>query len=167
MATDFAMYENIFPLKAPNDNTTTTVAATPFIDLATAIKCSILIQFGVVTSATPADALLINLECSTAASTTTGENIAFKYRYSGAVTANTWSAVTDATSTGISVASDAFDGLSYLIDIDPEVIVGVEDTKRYVRVIMTEEDAYSALNWSAVAFIKPRYHQTTMVSVTA
>lgn len=167
MATDFGMYENIFPLIAPKDNATATIAATPFIDLANAIKCSILIQFGVVTSSTASDVLVINLEASTAATTTAGENIAFKYRYSGAVTANTWSAVTDATSAGLSLASDAFDGLSYLIDINPEEIVAKEDSMRYVRVVMTEADAYSALNVSACAFIKPRYPQTTMVSATA
>ena len=166
MATDFAMYENIVPLIQPKDNTTTTIAATPFIDLATAIKCSILLQFGTVTSATAADALVICLEASTAATTTTGSNIAFKYRAASAPTANTWGAVTDATSAGLSLASDAFDNLSYLIDIDPEVIAETE-TRRYVRVVMTEADAYSALNVSAVAFIKPRFHQTTMVSATA
>lgn len=166
MAANYGMYENIMPLKAPVDNGATTVAATPFIDLKTAQECSIFLFFGVVTSATAADVLAINLEASTAATTTSGANIPFKYRYSGAVTANTWSAITDATSTGISVASDAFDGLMYQIIVDPRVIAEVDD-RRYVRVICTEADAYTVLLWSAFAVVEPRYAQTTMLSVTA
>jgi len=167
MANPFGMYENIFPLKAPVDNGAATIAATPFIDLKTALSCSILVQFGVVTSATAGDELMIYLEASTAATTTTGTNVPFKYRYSGAVTANTWSAVTDATSAGFSAgASSAFDGLSYLIHVDPDAIAETAD-KRYVRVVATEADAYTVLLWSAVAFIEPRYHQTTVTSVTA
>lgn len=167
MAAKLGFYENIFPLIAPKDNTSATIAATPFIDLATVLRGSVLVQFGVVTSATAADTLMIYLEASTAATTTSGTNIPFKYRYSGAPTANTWSAVADATSAGLSAgASDAFDNLSFLIDIDPDYIAEVE-TRRYVRVVMTEADAYSALNLSACAFLEQRYHQTTVTSATA
>ena len=166
MAANYGMYENIMPLVAPVDNGATTIAATPFIDLKTAQECSIFLFFGVVTSATATDELNINLEASTAATTTSGANIAFKYRLSGAVTANTWGAITDATSAGLSVASTAFDGLMYQIIVDPRVIAETDD-RRYVRVVCTEANAYTVLLWSAFAVVDPRYKLTTMQSVTA
>lgn len=168
MATKFGMYENIVPLLAPVDNTSSQLV-TPYLDLQSANRASFLIYFGVVTSATATDTLTITVEASTASTSNASEEaIAFQYRTSVAfATGNTWGAVTDATSAGFSMgASTVFDGFALQIDIDPQAVVAKKPDARYVRVIGTHADAYSALNVCAIGFIDPRYKQTTMIKAT-
>lgn len=165
MATYFSMYENIVPLVAPVDGTTGSPAS-PYMDLASANRASFLVYFGVVTSSTATDTLTVTLEASTASTSNAGEEaVAFSYRVSDtAAGGNTWGAVTAATSDGVSMgASTVFDGFALLIDVDPSAIVGKKPDARYVRVQLTPSAAYSAINYTVIGFIDPRYKQTTMI----
>ena len=167
MATKLGMYENIVPLLAPVDQSTANPAMSGYLDLANANRASILLMFGVVTSATAADTMLLQLECSTStASNATEEFVDFKYRISAATGTNTWGAVTDVTTAGVSLgASTVFDGMSIIIDIDPAVIQAKMADARYVRTVCTPQGdgAYTVILSSVVGFIDPKYKATTMI----
>ena len=166
MATDFVLYENIVPLVAPIDGTTTTPINGGYLDLQSANKASILVYFGVVTSSTATDTLTLTLEASTAStSNATEEAVPFSYRVSDtAAGGNTWGAITDATSDGFSMgASTVFDGFAVLVEIDPAAITAKKPDARWVRAVLTESAAYSVLLYTMIGFIKPRYKQTTMI----
>lgn len=168
MTTKFAMYENIVPLVAPVDGTTSS-PATPYLDLQSANRASFLIYFGVVTSSTATDTMTLTMEASTAStSNATEEAVAFQYRLSDAVAGgNTWGAVTDATSAGLDLgASTVFDGFAVLIDVDPAAITAKKPDARYVRLQLTPSAAYSAINYTVIGFIDPRYKATTMIKAT-
>lgn len=167
MASQLGFYENIVPLVAPIDGTTGSPAS-PYLDIQSANRASILVYFGVVTSTTATDTLTITLEASTASTSNAGEEaIPFLYRVSDTVAGgNTWGAVTAATSDGVSMgASTAFDGYAILIDVDPAAVAQKTDA-RWVRVQLTPSAAYSVLLYTVIGFIEPRYKMTTMVKAT-
>jgi hypothetical protein len=168
MSTHLGFYENIVPLVAPVDGTTGSPAS-GYLDLRTANRASIVIYFGVVTSSTATDTLTVTLEASTASTSNASEEaVAFTYRVSDtAAGGNTWGAATAATSAGVSMgASTVFDGYAIIVDIDPGAIVAVKPDARWVRVQLTPSGAYSAILYTIVGFIEPRYKGTTMVPVT-
>jgi hypothetical protein len=171
MATQFGMLENIVPLLAPVDLTSTNPVQSGYIDLANANRASFLVYFGVVTSATAADTMLLQVQCSTGTtSNATEEFIAFKYRLGATVSVgNDWGAVTDGTTAGVSLgASTVFDGYPLLIDVDPSVVAAKMADARYVRVVATPQGdgAYSAVLACIVGFVDPKYRQTTMQKLT-
>ena len=169
MTTKLGMYENIVPLLAPADQTTTTPVQGGYLDLQSANRASILILFGTVTSSTATDTCTVTLEASTAStSNATEEAVPFTYRVSDAIaTGNTWGAITDATSDGFSLgASTVFDNMAVIIDIDPQAIAAKKADARWVRAVLTESAAYSAMNVAMVGFIDPRYKQLTMVKAS-
>ena len=164
MSNVLGMYENIIPLVAPVDGTTSS-PATPYIDLKPGHHATFLVYFGVVTSDTATDTLTVTLEASTASTSDASEEaIPFNYRVSAAFAAgNTWGAVTAATSAGVSLgASTVFDGFMLLVDVDPSVVVGLKPDARYVRLQLTPSAAYSALNYCVIGYADARYKQTTM-----
>jgi len=168
MATKFGMYENVVPLLAPFDRAAT-LLETPYIDLQSANRASFLLYFGVVTSTTATDTLTLTMEASTASTSNASEEaVAFQYRTSAAfATGNTWSAVTDATSAGVSLgASTVFDGFAIQVDVDPAAICGKKPDARYVRLVGTHTDAYSVMLVTCVGFVDARYKQTTMIVAT-
>lgn len=169
MAAHFGMYENIVPLVAPVDGTTGNPIQGTYLDLQSANRASILVYFGVVTSSTATDTMTLTLEASTASTSNASEEaVAFDYRLSAAfATGNDWGAVTAATSAGLALgASTVFDGFMVQIDVDPAAITAKKPDARWVRAVLTPSDAYSAVNYSMVGFIDPRYKQTTMIKAT-
>lgn len=171
MATELGFYENIVPLVAPVDGATGDPLQTPYLDLQSANRASILVYFGVVTSTTATDTMLITLEASTASASNAGEEaVAFTYRLSDTVAGgNTWGAATEATSAGLDLgASTVFDGFALLIDIDPAAITAKKPDARWVRVIIDPQGngSYSVVLYTVIGFIKPRYKQTTMIKAT-
>jgi hypothetical protein len=92
MANPFVGYDNIVPLVAPVAGTTGTITS-PYVDLRNAQKASFLIAFGAITSTTTTDEMVITVECATAEGGAEAA-IAYRYRLSAAVGANTWGAVT-------------------------------------------------------------------------
>ena len=171
MATHSGMYENIVPLNAPIDLTTTNPVQSLYLDLRTANRASFLAYFGVVTSATAADTMLLQLQCSTSTtSNATEEFIDFSYRISAATPTNTWGAVTAGTSAGVSLgASDVFDGMAVLVDVDPSIVAAKMTDARYVRLVATPQGDgnYTAIVVSIVGIIDPRYKATTMVAASS
>ena len=168
MATAFGEYENIVPLLAPFDRAGT-LLETPYIDLQSANRASFLLYFGVVTSTTATDTLTLTMEASTASTSNASEEaIAFQYRLSAAfATGNTWGAVTDATSAGVSLgASTVFDGFMVMVDVDPAAVTAKKPDARYVRLVGTHTDAYSVMLVSCTGIVAPRYKQTTMIVAT-
>lgn len=169
MATALGLYENIVPLVAPVDGTTGNPIQGTYLDIASANRAAILVYFGVVTSATATDTMTLTLEASTASTSNASEEaIPFNYRVSAAfATGNTWGAVTAATSAGVALgASTVFDGFAVLIDIDPAAVVALKPDARWVRVVLSEDNAYSAVLYTMIGFINPRYKQTTMIAAT-
>jgi hypothetical protein len=171
MAAHLGMYENVVPLLAPVDQATANPGMSGYLDLANANRAGILVCFGVVTSATAADTMLLQLECSTSTtSNATEEFIDFKYRISAATGTGTWGAVTDVTTAGVSLgASTVFDGMSVLIDIDPSVVQAKMADARYVRAVWTPggDGAYTVILAAAIGFIDPKYKATTMIDATS
>jgi hypothetical protein len=168
MATKFGMYENIVPLFAPLDRAGT-LLETPYLDLQSANRASFLLYFGIVTSTTATDTLTLTMEASTASTSNASEEaVAFQYRVSAAfATGNTWGALTDATSAGVSLgASTVFDGFCIQVDVDPGAITAKKPDARWVRLVGTHTDAYSVMLVTCIGFVDSRYKQTTMIVAT-
>ena len=167
MTAPFLGYENIIPLVAPADSTTATVTS-PYMDLKNAQKASFLLVFGVITSTTTTDEMVVTLE---AASVEEGAEVALGYRYrlSAAVGANTWGAVTSCASTGFGMGADDSDNMCLLVDADPDEIAGHTADFRFARVVVTPSPAsqMEACIVAIVGLINPRYKQTTHISATA
>lgn len=161
MFNSFVGYTNIMPLIAPVD-IASTVTASPYVDLKGVHQCAFLVLTGLATSATLLDVEQITVEAATAADGTEAQ-IDFRYRKSGVVTANTWAAITAASV--ISVAASADDGLAYWIEVDVDGLAA--NDYRFVRVKLTDNPDMTAMLTSVVAFMNPRFHQTTFASATA
>jgi len=167
MNTQFGMLENVFPLLIPLDRTAT-AAATPYVDLKTVNSLSFLVYYGALTGASTGDAVTVTVECSsTSASSASEVAIAFKYRKSAATGTNTWGAVTDATSSGVTMAENADDNKALLIEVDPAVVAAAKSDARYVRLVLTPAGSYSASTGAVIGFIDPIYKQTTMISAAS
>lgn len=160
--------ENVVPLKAPVDSAGTAYA-TPYLDLKDALHATLFIYFGVVTAASADQNVVVTVEASTAAASNATEvAIAFKYRLSGATGANTWGAITSATSTGVSLDTTSVDGKMLAIDIDPAAIPSAhgQDDARFIRAVVGI-DAGGTVTLNAVwAVLDPAYPQLTHVSAT-
>lgn len=164
MGTQFVQYENVVPLIAPQD-ITTSATASPFVDLKTALKAAFEVFFGSITAASADQAITVTVEAATAAASGSEAAIAFSYRLSGAVGANSWGAVTAATSSGVSVATTDDNKILH-IEIDPAAVLAAKADARFVRVVITPDAGATATLVSAWALIDPVYKQTTMVSAT-
>lgn len=165
MANPFVQYDNIVPLVAPVAGTTGTITS-PYVDLRNAQKASFLIMFGAITSTTTTDEMLITVECATAEDGAEAA-IAYRYRISAAVGANTWGAVTTVTSAGVGLGADDSDDMTVWVEVDPDELA-VNDY-RYARFLATPDPAsqMEAYVISALAILETRYKQTTHVSATA
>jgi hypothetical protein len=158
----YVQYDNIIPLLEPKD-IATTVTASAYMDLKGANRAAFLIPFGAVTSAC-ADFEVVTVEAATAeggAETAIG----FTYRLSGALGANTWGAITTATTSGVSIDPANDDNKVLWIEIDPDALA-VNDY-RYVRVKLTDNTDMAACLVAVLGLISQRYRMTTMVTATA
>src|SRR5215207_6502654 len=114
----FAFGENILPLKVPVDSAGTAYA-TPYVNMVNQLHVTFLAYFGVITATSADQNIVVTVEASTAATSTTAVQIPFKYRVSGATGANTWGAITAATASGgISLDTTTEDNKLVLIDVD-------------------------------------------------
>ena len=154
-------YNNVVPLIQPVDGGTTDYV-TPYVNLKGAHKLAFLVQFGVTTPNATTDVIDVTVQAATAADGTEAE-VAYTYRKSSAVTANTWGAVTAATTAGIDLTDDD-EGMSLWIEVDPDAL-GASDYQ-FVRVAVAL-NAFTVCLVSAVAFLDSRYKMTTMISSTA
>jgi hypothetical protein len=165
MANPFIGYDNIVPLVAPVAGTTGTITS-PYVDLRNAQKSSFLVMFGAITSTTTTDEMVITVECATAEDGTEAA-IAYRYRISAAVGANTWGAVTSVAATGVGLGADDSDDMSVWVEVDPDELAA--NDYRYARVLATPSPAsqMEAYVISVCAIIEARYKQTTHISATA
>lgn len=164
MSNAMTQYLNIVPGLMPVD-IATVASATAWVDLSTANEVSFFLMCGAMTSVTTTDTNTITVECATTNASGAEEAVAFKYRLSGAVTANTWAAVADATSAGYVPTVATLGGMMLWVDVDPGVCAAKNTDIRWVRLAITPGDC--PINFVAAAtFVNPKYHQATMVSAT-
>lgn len=156
--------ENVVPLLAPQD-IVATATATPFLALKTIIDGILYLFFGSITAASADQAITVTLEAATAAASGSEAAIAFSYRLSGAVAANTWGAVTAATSAGVSIATTD-DNKMLAIQLDPAAIQGAKADATHVRAVITPDAGGTATLVAAWASFVPGYKQTTHISAT-
>ena len=161
MFNDSVQYNNVVPLIQPVDGGTTDYT-TPYINLQGAHRVAFLVQFGVTTPNATTDVIDVTVQGATAEGGTEGE-VAFTYRKSSAVTANTWGAVTAATTAGIDLTDDD-EGMSLWIEVDPQALAA--NDYKYVRLAVAL-NAFTACFHSEVAFLDTRYKMATMQSSTA
>jgi hypothetical protein len=155
---------NIVPLLAPVD-ITNVETRTNYVDLKYAQSVEFYVQFGLITSASATDDVLVFIEAATAVDGAEAAISGYTYRKSGAVGANTWGAITTETATGTTMASDADDGLALMIKVDPQALAASD--YRYARVFLSTPDDMTATLVGVTAFVKPRYTMTTHLSTTA
>ena len=161
---DFGYEHNIIPLKAPVDSAGTAFATT-WIDMKNANWLTLYDWCGVISAASADQPVLVTVECATAAASGAEVAIAFKYRMSGVAAANTWGAVTSATSTGASFGT-LDDGKIMRIDIDPAALEAALADARYVRLVQGI-DAGGTVTLNAIwADLTVKYAQVTHISAT-
>jgi hypothetical protein len=164
----FAFGENILPLKAPVDSAGTAYS-TPYVNMKDQLHVTFLCYFGVITATSADQNILVTVEASTAATSTTAVQIPFRYRVSGATGANTWGAITDATASGgISLDTTTEDAKMVLIDVDLpriEALHGQRDAKFLSVKVGIDAGGTVTLN-SVIALLEPAYPQATHLSAT-
>lgn len=159
----FVTCENFVPLVAPQD-IAANATATPFVSLKNALHGALYISFGSITAASADQSITVTLEAATAAASGSEVAIPFKYRLSGAVGSNTWGAITDATSSGMSVATTD-DNKMLAIEI-PGGLDSLLADATHVRAVITPNAGGTATLTNAFAVLEPRYAQLTHVSAT-
>lgn len=161
----FGIGENIVPLKAPVDSAGTAYA-TPFVDLKNALHATFFWFAGVVTAASADQNVIITMEAATAAASGSEVAIAFKYRLSGATGANSWGAITQTTTSGVSLDTTSVDGKMLLIDIDPAALEAALADARFVRMVVGIDAGGTVTLNAAWAELDPAYPQLTQLSAT-
>ena len=161
----FVTMENIVPLNAPVDSAGTAYA-TAFVDMKNALHATFLYFVGVMTAASADQNITVTMEAATAAASGSEVAIPFKYRVSGAVGANTWGAITDATTAGISIDTTGTEGVMYAIDIDPAALDGKLADARFVRMVVGIDAGGTVTLNAGWAVLDPRYPQLTHKSAT-
>jgi len=157
-------YENFVPQIAPIDAAANAKAG-QFIDLKAAHAVTFLAMFGNIAAASADQSVTLTVEAATAAASGSEAAIAFTYRQSGAVAANTWGAATAATSAGLAVLTTD-DGTNFLIELSAAEVAAAKADARWVRLVMTPDAGATATLYGAIAYVHPRYAQATMVSTT-
>lgn len=160
----FVVVENVVPLIAPQD-IAATATATPFVALKNALHATVFLQFGNIAAASADQAVTVTLEAATAAASGSEVALAFNYRLSGAVGANTWGAITAATTAGVSIATTD-DNKILAIDVP---LAGLDNSladASHIRAVVTPDAGGSATLVGAWAVLEPRYAQLTHKSAT-
>jgi hypothetical protein len=160
----FAQALNTLPLISPQD-TAATALASPFVKLGGSHGGTLFVHFGAITATSADQAILVTLEAATVGVSGGEAAVGFSYRLSGAVESNTWGAITAATTTGASIATDD-DNKMLAIDINPSELLAQKADATYVRVVVTPDAGGTVSLVSAFVQLEPRYSQATMVSAT-
>lgn len=161
----YIQYDNFAQGVQPAD-TTSAAVSTQWIDMRYAHEIAFLAMFGSVTGTSTIDNLTITVEASTVNASTSGTAVAFKYRVSGAVTANTWTAPADATASGYNAVLAAITGTSLLVEVDPAEVQAAKADARWLKLEITKSATITACVAGVAVITDPRYKQETMNSVT-
>lgn len=165
MANNFGQYLNVYPLISPIDTTTSAVDSA-FVDLAGSNNARIYVFFGSITASSTDDTITVTVEAATTTASGSEVAIAYNYRLSGAIGANTWGAITASGATGVAMALTDDDKI-LLIELDPAVVQATEDGSRYVRVTLTPTAGVTAAEIAAWAELDPQYKATTYVDASS
>lgn len=160
----YAQALNTVPLISPVDTVATAVAS-PFVKLGGAHGGTLFVFFGTISAASADQSVTVTLEAATTGASGSEAAVAFNYRLSGAVGANTWGAPTAATSAGVAIATDDDDKM-LMIDLEPAKFLAAKADCTHVRVVITPNAGGTATEVAAFAQLEPRYSQYTMVSAT-
>jgi len=160
----FVFGENIVPLVAPQD-IAAVATATPFVALKNALHATVFLYFGSITAASADQAITVTLEAATAAASGSEAAIAFNYRLSGAVGANTWGAISAATSSGVSIATTD-DNKILAIDVDFAGLDTELADASHIRAVVTPDAGGTATLLAGWVVLEPRYAQLTHKSAT-
>jgi hypothetical protein len=162
MFNNFVGYENIVPLLAPQD-ITTTVTPSGYMNLKGTHKAAFLVILGNIAS-TSADTMVITCTGATTDNGGTEAAIGFSYRISGALGANTWGAITSVTTTGLSLTLTS-DNMLVWIELDPSDLAAGD--YNYVKLLFTDTTDMDNCLVAVLGIVQPRYKMSTMQSVTA
>ena len=155
---------NTLPLLSPVD-TAAAAVATPFLKLGGAHGGTLFVHFGTITAASADQSVTVTLEAATTSASGSEAAVAFNYRLSGAVGANTWGSITTAATTGASIATTD-DGKMLAIDIDPAKFLAAKADCTHVRAVITPDAGGTVTMVSSFAQLEPRVSQAAMVSAT-
>lgn len=166
MISRFGQIVKSLPVLAPVD-IGATATKTAIVNLSGAHRATFSVQFGNIAAASADQSVTVTLLAATGAATTGATAIAFKYRLSGAVATDTLGSITDATSSGVAIATTD-DGKMLMIDVDPAVARSANTDKdcSYAYVLITPDVGGTATLVSARCDIEPRYAQNSMVSAS-
>lgn len=163
----FGVNTKFVMLTAPVD-AAATANKSAYVDLKNANWATFLVPFGVITATSADQAVIVTLECSTAAASNATEvQLPFKYRASAAVNTDTGlGAITSATAAGGASIATTDDAKLLLIDLDPAVIDGLLTDGRWVRVVVTPDAGASVTLVGVIAALDPMYPQLTQLSAS-
>ena len=152
---------SVIPLLGPVDNAATNTW-TAYVDLNLAHWVTFCVSFGSVSSAgTTCDDVLIQVVCSSLATTASVDAVSFQYRLSSAIGTDSWGTITAGTSDGCTVGP-LLDNKNLLIEVDPSVIAAVSAVKRFVALEFTPTTTSTFV--SVTAFLEPKYPGNTIPS---
>lgn len=156
---------NVVPLLEPKD-IAATATATPWVNLKGSVNATFELLFGSITAASADQAITVTVEAATAAASGSEVKVAFKYRLSGAVGANTMGAITDATAAAGASIGTTDDNKVVLIELDLNGLDAALADASHARVVITPDAGGTATLTCAQAFLQPRYAGLTQASAT-
>jgi hypothetical protein len=146
---------HVVGLTSPVDTASTTVNS-DVVGVKEYHAIEFLVYFGTITG----DTVAVTVEeCDDIVPTNTTA-IAFKYRKGSATGTDSMGAVTDATTSGVTIAATDDDKL-LLIDVDPAALSA---GRPYLRVVADPGASASAVEIAILAILKPRYAQNSQLS---
>jgi hypothetical protein len=171
MISRYGQIAQLVPLIEPK-NITTSATYSAWVNAGGAHRVTFMVFFGSLTAASIDQAVTVTVKAASTAATTLAVAIAFRYRLSGAVGADTFGAVTAATAAaGVAItptggAAPMGTNKILLIDVDPADIRNgpVSLLGKYAAVLLTPDAGATATNVAVLAELEPRYIQTTQVS---
>jgi len=163
MFNTFVGYENIVPLLAPQD-ITSTVTASGYMNLKGAHKAAFLVVLGAIGSTTAGDTMVVTCTGATTDAGGTEAAVGFSYRISGALGANTWGAITSVTTTGLALTVSQ-DNMLVWIELDPSDLAAGD--YNYVKLLFTDTTDMDNCLVAVLGIVQPRYKMATFQSVTA
>ena len=168
MPKDYGQLTKIVPLLSPTAETSSSWASA-FVDLENALSCNFLVGFGVLTSASASQSLVLTVEASsTDATNALNLPVLCNYRISAAVGTDSWGAVTAMTTAaaGITLTS-ANAQMSVLINVDPvdAATALASGLGRWVHLVATATQIATDTP-TVFALLKPRYAQTSNLSAS-
>lgn len=156
---------NVVPGIMPVD-TAATAISTQYVDIKSANSIEFLVLFGTVSAASADQPVTITVMAATAQAGTGASAVAFTYRLSSAVAANSWGDPTAATSAGYAPVPATIGGKMVHVYLDPAAVSTAKPDARWVCLTVTPDAGMTACTVAAVPLYEPRYQGASMMSAT-